>query len=101
MKTLLKSMAALAVCTGFLMNTGSAQAGLCGRLIVRNTSGECVNVFMNNNFVGLVHDGETQVFYVSDHSRATTIKAFCEEDNDLVARVHWHGLQSQFFFAVR
>lgn len=101
MKTLLKSMAALAVCTGFLMNTGSAQAGLCGRLIVQNTSNECVRVFMNNNYLGTVHEGETQYFNVSDHSNATTIKAYCEDDNDLVARVHWHGQQSQYFFAVR
>ena len=101
MKTLFKSMAAMAVCCSFLMNTGSAQAGLCGPLTVQNTSNECVKVFMNNVYLGIVHEGETQTFIVNDHSHVTTINAFCEDNNDLVARVHWHGIQSQYFLAVR
>ena len=101
MKALLKSLTVMTVCGALLALPNSAKAELCGRLTVRNSSSECVKIFVNGRLIGIVHEGETKYFSVDDHHHATTIKALCEEDNDLVARVHWHGFQDDYFFAVR
>jgi hypothetical protein len=101
MKTILKTLCVTAACVIPLLAPLSAQAGLCGSLVVLNQSDECVEIFVNNQLIGTVHAGETSVFEVENHSHATTIKAFCEEDHDLVGRLHYHGLRDAVRFVVQ
>lgn len=95
MKGLLKLMVLSVVTVVPAVWPSNAQAGLCGPLTVENRSNECVKIFFNNGYVGTVHEGATMTFQMEDHQDATTIKAICE-DGDQVARVHFHGLRNQY-----
>lgn len=95
MKGLLKLMVLSVVTVVPAVWPSNAQAGLCGPLTVENRSNECVKIFFNNGYIGTVHEGETTTFQMEDHQDATTIKAVCE-DGDQVARVHFHRVLTQY-----
>jgi hypothetical protein len=101
MKTLLKTLCVAAACTAPMFFASPAKAALCGSLVVVNQSGECAEIFVNGQLIGTVHEGETSVFEIEDHQNATTIKALCEEDHDVIGRIHFHGFRDAVRFVVR
>lgn len=72
-------------------DSGESTREIFGTLRVINHSSHCLRIFIDGQFVGEVHAGQTGHLHAHAHGHHNHLEAFCEEGGELVTCSEFHG----------